>query len=226
MGLRPRNDGFLVTIAVGLALQGVFLVARGNVQSLQPVCPREIIFPSVVGALMLAILFASMFLALGYQLDGNPDIGVFHALLGLSWVFWGIVFFILCSSVDYLRAVRRIVLSLIGGSLVELLATIPSHMIVIKHPGCYLGRWPVMCLAGGLSVLLWAFGPGIVLLFMYEARKRRAGHCPGCGYILRGLTKLRCPECGRPFTLREVRMKPEELALDDSGGGEAQRFPR
>ncbi len=24
-------------------------------------------------------------------------------------------------------------------------------------------------------------------------------HCPGCGYLLRGLPDGRCPECGRPF---------------------------
>jgi len=29
--------------------------------------------------------------------------------------------------------------------------------------------------------------------------------CPGCRYVLTGLTTRRCPECGAPFTLRDAR---------------------
>lgn len=34
--------------------------------------------------------------------------------------------------------------------------------------------------------------------------EREPGHCPNCGYDLRGLTKDRCPECGEPFNFRQV----------------------
>ena len=29
-------------------------------------------------------------------------------------------------------------------------------------------------------------------------------HCPNCDYDVRGLTESRCPECGKPFSTREV----------------------
>ncbi len=29
-------------------------------------------------------------------------------------------------------------------------------------------------------------------------------HCPNCDYDVRGLTQPRCPECGKPFSTREV----------------------
>lgn len=32
--------------------------------------------------------------------------------------------------------------------------------------------------------------------------------CPACGYDLRGLVERRCPECGRPFTPRELVRRP------------------
>jgi len=51
---------------------------------------------------------------------------------------------------------------------------------------------------GGLLVMFWAFGPGIILLFMYETRRRLSGHCQECGYNLIGNVSGRCPECGEP----------------------------
>ncbi|MHC4441401.1 MAG: hypothetical protein ACYTF1_12780 [Planctomycetota bacterium] len=39
------------------------------------------------------------------------------------------------------------------------------------------------------------------------------GHCPICDYYLYGLTKTRCPECGRPFTFQEVGVSPQELGF-------------
>ena len=35
--------------------------------------------------------------------------------------------------------------------------------------------------------------------------------CPGCDYLLYGLTEMRCPECGRPFTFEELGVSPETL---------------
>ena len=29
-------------------------------------------------------------------------------------------------------------------------------------------------------------------------------HCPNCDYDVRGLSESRCPECGKPFSTREV----------------------
>lgn len=35
----------------------------------------------------------------------------------------------------------------------------------------------------------------------------RAGYCPQCDYNLFGLTEMRCPECGRPFTAEEAGLR-------------------
>jgi len=39
------------------------------------------------------------------------------------------------------------------------------------------------------------------------------GHCPGCDYYLFGLTAMRCPECGRPFSFDELGVSPETLGF-------------
>lgn len=36
--------------------------------------------------------------------------------------------------------------------------------------------------------------------------------CPGCDYILSGLTSRRCPECGGPFTLSEARCRARDTS--------------
>ena len=36
------------------------------------------------------------------------------------------------------------------------------------------------------------------------------GRCPGCSYQLYGLRDLRCPECGRTFTLEEIHLKASD----------------
>jgi hypothetical protein len=58
-----------------------------------------------------------------------------------------------------------------------------------------LWAW-IFFLAG--TVLLWAFGPGIVLLYMHEKyrRARLFPLCSNCGYNLRGNESGVCPECG------------------------------
>ncbi|MCP4245981.1 MAG: hypothetical protein GY778_02935 [bacterium] len=115
-----------------------------------------------------------------------------------GWALWSFLFYSYCSRLDYLRAIRRMVLWLIGGSLLQLLATVPSHFVVTRRPGCFVGIGTAMGIWGGLLVMGWAFGPGIILLFMYETRRRMSGHCQECGYNLTGNVSGRCPECGEP----------------------------
>jgi len=213
----PARDECIVVIPVIVVFQILFFVLRGNPQSLQPCRPREVLFPVIVSALMVSVLAGTMIVAVAELLEfsGSGPGGAFLVTLLAVWSLWLLLFFTMTCWVDYLRAVKRLVLAVMMGSLLQLLVTIPSHIIVSRRPGCMVGRWTAMGISGGLCVLLWVFGPGIVLLFLYEARKRRAGHCPDCGYDLRGLPELRCPECGRRFSLKEVRMAEEQLQLKE-----------
>ncbi len=54
-----------------------------------------------------------------------------------------------------------------------------------------------------LCVLFWGHLIGLVVTV-----PNVPGRCPGCGYLLIGLPERRCPECGRPFTFKEVRRTP------------------
>lgn len=214
-----------ILIAFGLFTQVFFLSVRGNPKRLRPTRPRQILVPAIIGGLMMALLIACMVMALlelcRFHFKDDTQ-SLFMDCAILNWIVWGFLFYAACCRLDCLAAMRRIVLTLIFGSLLQLLATVPSHLIVVRRPGCMVGHMTALGIFGGLCVMTWAFGPGIVFLFLYETRKRTAGHCPECGYYLRGLTRQRCPECGTPFTFEEIRATPEDLhfagPLDEQPG--------
>ena len=41
-------------------------------------------------------------------------------------------------------------------------------------------------------------------------RRRRQGICVQCGYNLKGLTELRCPECGTAFEMDRSKLQGGE----------------
>ena len=51
------------------------------------------------------------------------------------------------------------------------------------------------------TVVLWAFGPGIILLYMRERYRhaRPFPSCRKCGYDLTDNNPGVCPECGAPM---------------------------
>lgn len=52
-------------------------------------------------------------------------------------------------------------------------------------------------------------------LNLWAARRRITGpYCRGCRYHLKGVADHRCPECGRPFTLKELGVTASELRAD------------
>ncbi len=199
-----------ILIVATLGTQWLFLAMRGEPQMLRPVQPRQLRLPAIVSGFMAALLLASLSLALCElaYLDDNDVFTTVVLILNLGgWALWSFLFYSYCSRLDYLAAIRRMLLWLIGGSLLQLMAPVPSHFLVVRRPGCFVGIGTAMGIMGGLLVMGWAFGPGIILLFMYETRRRMSGHCQQCGYNLTGNVSGRCPECGETV--------PDELRIQN-----------
>jgi hypothetical protein len=204
----------LAVFLVGSQL--VFILVPGSTDCLMPVRQRRLVVPMLIGSLMMALLVGGLVISVGElaMLSSADDWPVmFWMVTAAMWVFWSCLFWILVRGRRRFSALGCMVTCILAGSLLQLLVTIPSHIIVSRRPGCMVGMFTAVGLFAGLFVMTWAFGPGIALLFWWETRKRTAGHCPKCGYNLQGLPTMRCPECGRSFTLQEVHMTAEQLSL-------------
>jgi hypothetical protein len=103
-------------------------------------------------------------------------------------------------------ALGRLAGAIFAGSLVELLATVPSHVIVSRRPVCLVGLGTMLGIIAGCYAMLFSFGPMIVLLFLRPRHRREQSdpiqYCLNCGYDLRASIE-RCPECGTPVPARQ-----------------------
>ncbi|MBN1342999.1 MAG: hypothetical protein JXQ73_09990 [Phycisphaerae bacterium] len=213
----PELPLWIGFVALSVFVQVFFILAPGRPEYLTPIGPRRLIAPVVIAGLMMAILAFGFYMSLVELIWGegpNATTDRWWLVSLIAWVFWGALFYIRGRSRGRHRAMRGMVAWMIGGSLLELLVSVPAHVVVMRRPGCFvMGMSSLVGIAAGIYVMAWAFGPGIALLFWLESRRRAAGHCPACGYDLRGLSERRCPECGRQFTFAEVRKTPDELGF-------------
>ena len=93
----------------------------------------------------------------------------------LLWALWAAVFHHLWRNLDHRTAVSRTTRALLAGTVLELLVAAPIHAWAMrKDDECYCARGSYTGLVFGGTVLIWLFGPGIVLLAMRE-RKRVGG---------------------------------------------------
>jgi hypothetical protein len=146
-----------------------------------------------------------------FRIEEDEAAMLFWLSVPLSWIFWGVLLFIYSKQWQRYRVLSRFSTMLFAGSLAELLATVPSHLIVIRRPGCLVGLGTMLGIIAGVGVMIFALGPMILVLFLrprYRAEKAMGTQfCENCGYDLRA-SRDRCPECGRPFVAPDC---PREL---------------
>ena len=86
------------------------------------------------------------------------------------WCFWSVIFWVYWRRGDYYTWVGRVIRGLIAGSVLELFVAVPIY--ATRQDDCYCGRGSYAGLAFGATILLWAFGPGVFLLFVKEKHRR------------------------------------------------------
>jgi len=162
------------TIIVTFFTQAVLVFGQGTTDLCQPVRRRRIVAPVVISSVMMSILAVGIYLALREATDVPwPDISKDNTLifvLAVAWLAWGAVFLYIFAGAEKYKAARNLVAFLLSGSLLNLLVTVPSHIVVSRRPGCFVGLDTMVALVAGVCVMLWSFGPAILLLFLREYR--------------------------------------------------------
>ncbi|MCH7620559.1 MAG: hypothetical protein IH870_01525 [Chloroflexi bacterium] len=161
-------------VLVTLGFQALFIFGSGKLELNRPIRGWRLAIPAAVAGLMLAILIGGASLALLELFRLYEHILVFWrwmALMGVSWIVWSFLLFVYCQGWERFNIIGRLTGLIFAGSLATLLVSIPAHIIVSRRPGCFVGLFTALGIASGIYVMLWSFGPAILLLFFREKRR-------------------------------------------------------
>lgn len=112
----------------------------------------------------------------GFDVKGGYGAGWLLTMGGI-WLGWAVVFALYYRSLDRRLIVSRMLRLLIGGTILELLVAAPVHALAKPDDRlsseCYCARGSYTGLVFGLTAALWLFGPGLLLLFLREKKRRQ-----------------------------------------------------
>ena len=182
IGLWPDNDlGALIVVLIAVGSQLIFLLGAGHRDLCRPIRRPRLLLPVTMAALMLAVLTFGLTLALAELVKlkhENPG-GVFlWGCLAVSWIVWSVLLFAHTRDLGRFQAIQRLARYVFTGSLAEMLAGIPAHIFVERRGGCFAGIGTSIGIFAGLGVMLWSFGPAILLLFLQPAYEREHDDSP------------------------------------------------
>lgn len=210
------GPALVIMAGIMLVAQALFVFGAGTIDLCRPVRRRRLALPIIVAATMFALLCMGLFIAFAELLKLDTTLGedlflfIFWSLIPLSWIGWGVLLWVYARDWQRMRVLSRISAALFAGSLLELLATVPSHLVVIRRPGCLVGIGTMLGIIAGLNVMFFSFGPMIAVLLLrprYRREKAMGQFCQVCGYDLRA-SPVRCPECGTLRAGTEARPVP------------------
>jgi hypothetical protein len=142
----------LICLVVLIVSHILFIWGSGTIEICRPIKRHRLFLPILVASFMLTILVASLFMSF-MELFRIEDMiwtsYVFWALMVLSWVAWGFLLYIYTREIDLFPALKRLTKIVFTGSLLELLASVPSHIIVSRRPGCFVGFYTYIGIIGG-----------------------------------------------------------------------------
>ena len=168
----------IVVLLATVVSQAVFVFCSGTINLCQPIRKRRALPPVIIAAFLLTVLVVASFFSLveliKIDFDDASLLWVFWVLIGVNWIGWSIAFLVTYAQHDRYTVARKLLSALFRGSLLELLVAIPSHVIVSRRPGCFVGMFTGLGVSSGITVMLWAFGPGIILLFLRNKHRRES----------------------------------------------------
>ena len=135
--------------------------------------------PLIIFSFMLAVLFFSVNATLGEFFDGSYyDIastlfnGFYLYIVPLIiWIIFAIIGIIINLKKDEDNIYKKYLVAVLSGSLLELIITIPLHILIIKRGECLVGLLSMLGILGGFLVLMFVMGPAIFLFLLFFYKK-------------------------------------------------------
>jgi hypothetical protein len=216
LGPNPVADGpgayaAIVAVLLGLLLLGqwYFLRPRGAWSARlategKPLKSANIVAAAMAMLLTLGVISLVCEILWSERWSNWTDKG-FHSIwpmlyfsMLLIWILWALIFAAYWRQGDRYTQLGRMIRALVAGSFLEAFVAVPVHVAVTRQRECYCSRGTYTTLVCAGTVLFWAFGPGIVLLYAREKYRQAKlfPRCTKCDYDLRGNGSGVCPECG------------------------------
>lgn len=177
--LRPRRDWRVQLAETARPMKSAIAVAAFMAMLLS-VGAIAIVFEALDGNLWLALENVAE------RISDVPDdsawtLWPWWTLLLAVWLAWAAVFFVHWREGERAGRLGRMVAALVGGSVLEFLVSIGVYAWNPQNDNCWCGRGSFTGLVFATTVLIWAFGPGLLLLFLRrqrDAARRRASRAP------------------------------------------------
>ena len=177
---------FPLWLGLGLMVlcQAALLALPVRLAQRRPVTRIPVFWSMLAAAVMFAVLAVGMGFAVwevflqawNHESWTNVGQAVTWSVAGCVaaiWFVWAFAFAFYMGRTEPQGMIRRAVHWLIAGSILELLVAIPAHVYARCKDHCCGGVWTVWGLAAGIAVMLFAFGPGVFLLFTRRLRSIR-----------------------------------------------------
>jgi hypothetical protein len=168
---------YWVWLLIMIVAQAVFLIVPVKIGKQRPVSRRLILLPVISCALMFALLVLGVCISITEAIvkDVVSDFiwWIFLGVFLVFWGLWGIVFFKLSRKVDPKNFIEKACSYLFKGSILELLVVVPTHILARYRNYCCAGVSTFMGIVFGVSVMLFAFGPGVVFLYVQRYREKK-----------------------------------------------------
>jgi hypothetical protein len=135
------------------------------------------IFAAGVIAMLLTVGFVALLLELPNWWEGIMGVDSYWGIICVwitmlfIWGIWSWIFFVYWRQGDRYTQSGRMIRGLVAGSILEIIIAVPVHIWATRQRECYCCRGTYTTLILAATVLIWAFGPGIVLLYMREKRR-------------------------------------------------------
>lgn len=104
----------------------------------------------------------------------EPQWTYFYLVIGIIWGAWALIFYVYWRPADRYSGLVSMINGLIAGSFLELFIAIGVYAWNPHHEDCWCVRGSYAGLVFGATVMIWAFGPGLLLLFLRKKRLKEA----------------------------------------------------